>query len=166
MAGGKKGFILYADVIHTVEKLPIDLDWQWDERFHKCFLYPKQVNKYHNRLSELRRNKQISHDLRRVYNALIYLGRKRYKEFQEKLRNQPRVDAQKFIGEKKTRNYIFNKYGKICLRCGSLEKITIDHIIPIYLNGTNVLDNLQPLCSSCNLWKGIKIIDFRNNGKT
>ena len=148
MAEGKKG-------------LPIYLKWQWDDRFHKCFLYPKQVNRYQQRLSELRRYKEISTDLRLVYNALIFLGRKRYIEFQQKLRNQPRVDAQKYIGNKKVRGLVFNKYGEICLRCGTTEKISIDHVIPIYKGGLNEMDNLQPLCKSCNSWKGIKVIDFR-----
>jgi 5-methylcytosine-specific restriction endonuclease McrA len=148
MAEGKKG-------------LPIYLEWQWDDRYHKCFLYPKHVAQYEQRLSELRRQKEITKDLRSVYNGLIYLGKKRYKEFQEKLRNQPRVDAQKFIGDKKVRKYIFDKYGEICLRCGTTENISIDHIIPIHLKGANILDNLQPLCRSCNSWKGTLIIDYR-----
>src|ERR1017187_9510030 len=54
------------------------------------------------------------------------------------------------------------KYSSCCLRCGSTEKqIVADHIQPLYRGGSNGIDNLQPLFWECNLWKGLKIIDFR-----
>ncbi len=49
----------------------------------------------------------------------------------------------------------FNKLGNKCVICGS-KNITIDHIIPISKGGTNNIDNLQPLCKSCNSSKGNK----------
>lgn len=51
--------------------------------------------------------------------------------------------------------------GGCCLRCGGLE-ITKDHIVPLARGGTNSLSNLQPLCRSCNSWKGTKTIDFHD----
>jgi 5-methylcytosine-specific restriction endonuclease McrA len=54
------------------------------------------------------------------------------------------------------------KYSNCCLRCGSTEKqIVADHIQPMYRGGSNGIENIQPLCWECNLWKGLKIIDFR-----
>lgn len=48
-----------------------------------------------------------------------------------------------------------------CLGCGRVEKLTVDHVVPLSLGGNNWPANLQPLCLSCNLKKHTKIIDYR-----
>lgn len=51
-----------------------------------------------------------------------------------------------------------------CLACGnqfSFDELTVDHIVPISLGGTSNIDNLQPLCKSCNSSKNNRIIDYR-----
>lgn len=56
------------------------------------------------------------------------------------------------------------KYSYRCLCCGKREpdiKLTIDHVLPIVQGGTNTIDNLQPLCSTCNSSKGDRHIDYR-----
>jgi 5-methylcytosine-specific restriction endonuclease McrA len=57
---------------------------------------------------------------------------------------------------------ILNKYENKCLCCGSTENITVDHIIPLSCGGTNIKDNLQPLCLTCNIRKHTKTIDYRD----
>jgi len=54
------------------------------------------------------------------------------------------------------------RYGGMCLACGSVtEQLTKDHVIPIMQGGQDCIDNLQPLCASCNSRKGGKRIDYR-----
>lgn len=43
--------------------------------------------------------------------------------------------------------------GPLCIWCGSTERLTLDHIIPIMDGGTNDQCNAQTLCYSCNVWK-------------
>lgn len=53
-------------------------------------------------------------------------------------------------------------YGNKCLCCGRDDVLlTVDHVIPLVRGGTNTIDNLQPLCGSCNSRKSDKSIDYR-----
>lgn len=56
---------------------------------------------------------------------------------------------------------LLDKYGHKCLRCGTTENITADHVVPISLGGSGFISNIQPLCRSCNSKKHNKIIDYR-----
>jgi 5-methylcytosine-specific restriction endonuclease McrA len=55
-----------------------------------------------------------------------------------------------------------NKFGNKCLMCNRSDvRLTVDHVIPLSKGGLNVIENIQPLCLSCNSKKHDKIIDLR-----
>jgi hypothetical protein len=85
----------------------------------------------------------------------------KYRDYLDHLRNEPRRKACRFTALKEVKEYVYGKYGKRCLCCGSIEKISLDHVIPIQKGGKDEVENLQPLCKSCNSRKNIKIIDYR-----
>lgn len=64
---------------------------------------------------------------------------------------------------------VLDRYGRVCLRCGIAEsqtqfgKLTKDHVLPLASGGSDYASNLQPLCGSCNSWKGNREMDFRTS---
>ncbi len=53
------------------------------------------------------------------------------------------------------------KYGNKCLCCGEEKKLEADHVIPVIKGGTSNIENIQPLCRSCNAKKSSSEIDYR-----
>ncbi|OPY52189.1 MAG: type I restriction enzyme EcoKI subunit R [Methanosaeta sp. PtaU1.Bin112] len=49
-----------------------------------------------------------------------------------------------------------------CMCCGTRNSryLEVDHIVPKYFGGNNILDNLQTLCRKCNQLKGTERINF------
>lgn len=56
-------------------------------------------------------------------------------------------------------------YDGVCLACGIDFDIVADHVVPLSKGGSNSIDNIQPLCRSCNASKGAKHIDYRPTDK-
>jgi 5-methylcytosine-specific restriction endonuclease McrA len=54
---------------------------------------------------------------------------------------------------RRIRQTVINRDG-CCQRCGTEERLTVDHIVPRVLGGDDSLSNLQVLCGSCNSSKG------------
>lgn len=60
-------------------------------------------------------------------------------------------------------------YNHTCLRCGKREpeiKLTVDHVVPLILGGSNSIENIQPLCKCCNSKKHVTVIDYRPQAAT
>ena len=57
-----------------------------------------------------------------------------------------------------------NFYDNKCLCCGTpahIKPLTADHVVPVSKYGSSYIENIQPLCQSCNSSKGDKTIDYR-----
>lgn len=55
------------------------------------------------------------------------------------------------------RTAVYDRDGRACLECGSDSDLSLDHIYPHSLGGTDTFDNLQTLCRPCNSRKGARI---------
>lgn len=57
------------------------------------------------------------------------------------------------------------RYGHLCVCCQtpetSVHRLTVDHIVPRSLGGSNAIENVQPLCARCNGRKQDFAYDFR-----
>lgn len=93
-------------------------------------------------------------------------ARERYRRHWEKIRSYEKAYAQRkrnggrlpTDSEIRLHQEIF---GTVCIRCGSEDRVVLDHVIPLSKEGTNSIVNRQPLCHSCNSSKGAKETDYR-----
>lgn len=145
--------------------------------YDQCQMLLKQSNKSYSafdfsealQLLDLLNESDFSVTKKGILAYWIFKGFKGYSMhsggFNSKKKN--RLQAQVFIGNVGVRRGIFELHGNICLKCGSTERIEMDHIVPVSLGGENTMDNLQPLCKICNIKKGKKIVDYRkkSNGR-
>lgn len=84
-------------------------------------------------------------------------------------KNKQRMTKLRTLGNIKYNEWValVEKHNHTCVYCGISEdelkvkwggkqfiKLTMDHIIPISKGGLNVIENIQPLCISCNTRKG------------
>lgn len=59
-----------------------------------------------------------------------------------------------------TKRYLINEANERCKLCGmNSDNLQIDHIHPVSKGGKCLLENLQVLCSTCNLQKSNHILD-------
>jgi len=61
---------------------------------------------------------------------------------------------------------ILNRDGFKCTYCGSAEKLTADHIVPLTRGGTHDPSNLTACCIPCNTAKGNKLLHEWSGGQS
>jgi 5-methylcytosine-specific restriction endonuclease McrA len=136
---------------------------------------PKKARDRQYRQENAERIKVYIRDYKRTNEAYQEKKRESYREY---MRLHPEKSAEYFhnrrarelqaSGSFTSREWkkLCKHYNYTCLRCGRREpqiKLTVDHVIPLSVGGTNSIDNIQPLCQSCNSSKGITSIDYRVN---
>jgi hypothetical protein len=57
-----------------------------------------------------------------------------------------------------TRLFVWHRDGGRCRNCGANKDLHFDHIIPRSWGGSSRAENIQLLCSSCNLKKGANLV--------
>lgn len=137
----------------------------WERNDENIMLPHEEFNDAFKKISKLRSLRFGDFEI--VYEAMHVCRQqlKRYQNWKEKnsTKYRKRVAANKFIADEDIRSQLFEMYGEKCLCCGSTDNLQIDHIQAVYNGGENDIDNLQPLCKSCNVSKGTKTIDYRDN---
>jgi len=51
---------------------------------------------------------------------------------------------------------VFERDGGVCVYCGGLSRLGLDHVWPLHLCGPNILSNIVLCCGSCNGRKQLK----------
>lgn len=119
-----------------------------EERLEKAKIYYREHSKerlaYRNEYSRKHPEKEQEYDHNRRARKLFGGGT---------------VSEEEWIG-------VLEKFGHKCLCCGKTNiKLTMDHVVPLALGGLHTVENLQPLCRSCNCTKNARTIDYRPNNE-
>lgn len=113
--------------------------------------------------------KKIIEKVSKWYVDNIDVAKKRIKKWKSENKESVIISRQKHRSAKKSNGSftkqewldLCNKYENKCLCCGSENDLSVDHIVPLSVGGTNYIDNIQPLCFRCNSKKRAKTIDYR-----
>lgn len=109
------------------------------------------------------------------YNHNYYVEHREYfqkysKQYREEHREELRVNYQRWRARLAAAEgaHTWEEFEFLCKlnnqRCWCCDKklpLTEDHIIPLSCGGSNNIDNIQPLCGSCNSSKGAKTIYYK-----
>ena len=119
----------------------------------------RKAEKYH--LTHYAKNKEAYAEAQRKYRK----NNPEKRQIQMKMAKLKRKDVvgTYSIGEWEK---LKKQYGHRCPSCFKTEPVIIlhaDHIIPITKGGSNWIENIQPLCKSCNSSKSTKVIFYKIN---
>ena len=64
------------------------------------------------------------------------------------------------------RQVVYRRDGNQCLKCGTKDNLSIDHIVPKSLGGINNPINYQTLCKPCNTNKGNTVVSYVSRPRT
>ena len=115
-----------------------------------------------NKERKLEYNHQYAQSHRDLRNRLQRIWRKKNPDKEAEYKNNRRAKSSTGKFTNKEWNELLDFYGHRCLCCGKTGiRLTRDHIVPLNIGGSNTIENIQPLCRSCNSIKNTKTIDYR-----
>lgn len=71
------------------------------------------------------------------------------------------IDSRYPPASRNIRRKVLKRDAFTCQKCGSKDRVEVDHKVPRSLGGPNTLENLQALCHRCNCLKGSSLEDAR-----
>lgn len=132
---------------------------------------PETVRNYkkpHFRSEEAKEKRRIADRARYAADPEKYRAKSRAKYAENpdphsKRQEKRRANLKAAPGQlpKKIRDQLIEKFGELCMCCGSTEKVSIDHVIPISKGGSKSIENIQLLCIPCNVRKLDTATDYR-----
>ncbi len=126
---------------------------KWSEDNNERIVVYKQDHYEQNREVVIARSKEwAENNLERVKQFKADNGRKRRAARHASRGNFTAKEFEKLC----------ESYGNKCLRCGSMSVVLeADHVVPLTRGGSDAIDNIQPLCGTCNRSKFVKTTDYR-----
>lgn len=107
---------------------------------------------------------------RKIHADMVYVegvtNDPKYRNWQKRLNSYRRREAARLFGNAHTNEEwegLKEKYNYSCPSCNLSEpeiKLTRDHIISLSKGGSDSIDNIQPLCKTCNCRKHTKNIRY------
>ena len=93
--------------------------------------------------------------------VLSKFGKKHFRKMakigQDNRRERLKISRSKGTHTRTEWNKLIKEFDNRCVRCGKTPlRITKDHIITICQEGSDGIDNIQPLCKCCNSQKGLE----------
>lgn len=129
--------------------------WQASYRdSHRSQERARKLKRYYSQrerllgLNRLRRQRDYEH-VRAIEKASYERNKERrrpVKNAKQSIRNRLIEQPEFVILEKELRQI----YLSTCVNCGTRDKMSIDHIIPLSRGGRHSIGNLQPMCTPCN----------------
>ena len=113
--------------------------------------------------AEFQKRRNICKACWKIYEAAKHQQHKAYYREQTRKRKMRKQNAEGFHTNAEW-EALKAKHNYACLRCGKQVptiSLTRDHVKPLILGGTDYIDNIQPLCHSCNSQKNDTEIDYR-----
>ena len=153
-----------SDCFHKDAAKPDGLNGNCKECRQGIYRSYYEQNGHENRAKSNRWNKANPEKMKASFGRWQIANREKYLQM---IRHNAKKRRALKLGSKgsHTRQQWFSlcvHYGNRCLCCGANGGLlTVDHIVPLSKGGSDGIENIQPLCRSCNSRKHTKIVDYR-----